>query len=425
MQNPCIIIYNLQQSTMRFYLCVLLAISFQSHVFGQYKIEDSCGMFQLGIIAENLQSDSIGLAVTDCNNPGDKIDTILLTKGKAVITGMINRSTEAILYTNIHSRWMDGPQVIRFLIEPTVMSLHFNMVDSIASGILIEGSQSQREKEIWDSNHSSLLHARENYWNKLSELHNQKNERSDTALYKKLIEFQNKYDALQEVLIAEILRYIKANPDSYYSAFLLYHYKRRIPVDTLETYYTYLTPRVANSDLGKETLGELFKLTDNWAFRQKFLAPDLYKKLKDITTVYDVSLTNLAGTETSISEFKGSYLLIDFWATWCPPCIQNMPYLKRLGGELKNEPLKILSISIDKTQDTWNKSIQKFGYPGIHLWDKNGILSTFFKVTAIPRYILIKPDGTVANEELPQPDDPQLKMILLEQFNERNTENDL
>ncbi len=407
------------------YFWTFLAILFHTYIYGQYKIEDSCGKFRLSIAVENFVSDSIGIAISDCDNPGDKMDTVLLEKGKAVITGTINRATEVILYTNIHSRLMDGPQVIRFLLEPTVITLHFNIISGTASDISIEGSCSQKEKDMWEANHSLLLETRENYWNKLVELQRQKNQHSDTVICKKLSEIQNKFDALQQVVITEILKYIRINPDSYYSAYLLNHYKRSLSVDTLRVYYTYLSAPVANSDLGEETLKELFKLTDDWAFRQKFLQPDLYKKLKEVNTVYDVSLTNTRGIETSLSDFKGYYLLIDFWANWCPPCIHNIPYLKSLSREFKSKPIKILSVSIDQAQETWKKSIQKLGYPGIHLWDRNGILRTFFKVIAVPRYILIKPDGSVANEDLPQPDDPQMKLILVKELNEKSNEKNL
>ncbi len=79
---------------------------------------------------------------------------------------------------------------------------------------------------------------------------------------------------------------------------------------------------------------------------------------------------------------------------------------------MKNRPIKIISVSIDDDIDTWKKSIKKYGFPGIHLWDKSGLLSTFFKVLWVPRYIIINPDGTVANMDAPQAIDPELKLIL-------------
>ncbi len=401
---------------MKFYLFILIVIFFHLDVSGQYSIEDSCGMFTLTILAENLDSDSIGIAISDCESPGDMMDTLRLVKGKTVVKGYINRATEAIIFSNIHSRLLDGPQVVRFLIEPGTVSLNFSAKDSKITNVVIEGSNAQKEKEIWEANHALLLKALENYWNKLIEFHAQNQGKNNLLLEKKLAVLQDKYDALKELLIAEVLDYASTHPDSYFSTFLLYHYKRSIQIDTLKTYFTYLSPNAANCDLGKEILKELLHSTSDWSLRKKFLKPDLYKSLTRTNSIYDVSLPDIAGNELSFSDFAGNFLLIDFWADWCPPCIANIPYLKKLEAELSGKPFKIISVSIDRTEELWRKSIEKYKFPGINLWDNKGLLSMFLKVTAVPRYILFRPDGTISVAELPHPDDPSLKSTILRQL---------
>jgi thiol-disulfide isomerase/thioredoxin len=316
---------------------------------------------------------------------------------------------------------MDGPMVIRFIMEPGNMTLHFTILNDTARNVVIKGSDSQKEKEAWEYDNAPLLQATKGYRNKIIQLVHQKDKKHDSALERNIQVLDNKMDALYELTITEILRYVKKHPHSYFSAYLLNHYKRRIPTDTLETYFSNFDSKIINSDLGKNILDELFKLTDDWAFRQKFTDSTTYKALKKIKTIYDVSLINPEGTETSFSEFKGKVLLIDFWASWCGPCIRNVPYLKKLITSLKDKPFKVISVSIESDKNVWKKSLKKYEFPGIHLFDDKGLLSTFYKVLWVPHYIIVNPDGTVANMDAPQAINPQLKLILDNLLSENNT----
>jgi len=405
---------------MKFLVCVLLEVFFYSQVSAQYKIKDSCASFTLNIQAKNFMSDSIMLSYLDCDKTSND-DTLILSDGKASITGKINRATEGILYTNIRSRWMDGPRVIRFIMEPGEMTLHFSILNDTVQHVVIEGSHSQNQKKGWEEDNASNLKMSKEFLKDYVQLLHQKGSIDSMVLNNKKKYISNKIDALRESLITSGLKYVKKNPDSYFSGYLLYHYKSLIPVDTLEKYFYSLGSNVIYSDFGKFTLEDLFKLTDDWAFRQKFSDSTFYKKLKKIKTIYDISLTNLEGTKTSFSDFKGNIILIDFWSTGCIPCIRNAPYLKKLSAEFKNQHLKIISVSLDENSDTWKKSVKRFDFPGIHLFDSNGLLSTFYKVIWVPRYIIINPDGTVANMDAPQAINPQLKILLENLLNKKKS----
>lgn len=394
---------------MKLFLCFLFTIFCSVQIFAQFKIKDSCANFTIKIDAKNLTSDTILLLYPDCDK---RHDTVILSNGKATITGKVNRATEALLFANIKNRWMDAPSVIRFIIEPADMMLRFEMINDTARDVVINGSHSQKQKEEWQRNHSSLLNLRDKYRDELTQISKENQKIDQREFEKKFQSLDNKFDALTELLIQEVLKYIKTNPDSYFSGYLLAHYIRSYPTDTLKTYFSYLDSKVINSQFGKNILKELFKLTDDWAFRKKFTDSANFEELKRIKTIYDASLTNSKGTKTSFSDFKGEFILIDFWASWCAPCIKNAPYLEKLITEMKDKPFKVISVSIDDNVDTWKKAIKNYGFPGIHLFDEKGLLSTFYKVLGIPRYVIINPDGTVANMDAPQPIDPQLKIVL-------------
>lgn len=401
------------------YLCILINFFCATKVFGQYKIKDSCAAFSLHIEAKNLISDSVMLLYRDC----DKIssgDTLILSDGKGNITGQINRATEGILFTNIRSRWMDGPRVIRFIIEPGKIVLHFTIRNDSARDVIIEGPYSQKEKVAWEADNSQILNMKAIYENEYIKLLHQNGTKDSTALKNRKEIIWNKIGGFRESLITSALNYVKVHPNSYFSGYLLYYYKRNMPTDSLEKYFYDLGPNVIYSDFGKITLEELFKLTNDWTFRKSYSDSSFYEKFRKIKTIYDVSLTDLNGTKTSFSEFKGNFILIDFWSSWCGPCIKNAPYLEKLITVMKNKPIKVISVSIDDGVDTWKKSIKKYCFPGIHLFDDKGLLSTFYKVLWVPRYIIVNPDGTVANLDAPQAIDPQLKIILNNLLDKKN-----
>ena len=394
---------------MKLLIFISLQLFSTAKIFAQYKIIDSCSAFTLNIEAKNLHSDSLRFSYQDC----DKLyiyDTLILSNGKAKITGKINRATEGILFTNMRSWLVDGPRVVRFIIEPGKMTLHFAIRNDSLGSVSIEGSLSQKQKETWEVDNFSILNAKDKLENENIKLIHQDGSKGIEEIKSKEKIVRNQIAVLKQSLITSALKYVKKNPNSFFSGYLLFHYKRSVPTDTLEKYFNYLNSNVINSDFGKFTLEDLFKLTDDSVFRQKFADSATYESLKKINNIYDVSLPNLEGVETNFSEFKGNLLLIDFWATGCAPCIKNVPYLKELIAEMKNEPFKVISVSLDDNIGIWGKSIKKYGFPGVHLFDGGGLLSTWYKVLWVPRYILVNSDGSIADIDAPQPMDPKLKL---------------
>ena len=115
----------------------------------------------------------------------------------------------------------------------------------------------------------------------------------------------------------------------------------------------------------------------------------------------DIDLSLRDGTTTRLSNFKGKYVLLDFWASWCAPCIKEIPFLKEINDEAKTQTteLVIISFSLDDKQKSWldaikSHDIDKEGW--IHASDLLGMGSPaakMFGVTAIPKTVLIDPEG--------------------------------
>ena len=123
---------------------------------------------------------------------------------------------------------------------------------------------------------------------------------------------------------------------------------------------------------------------------------------------------NYKGGKNSLADYKGKYVYIDVWATWCIPCIYEMPYMKEIEKEYEGKNIHFIGISIDRTkdEDRWRKMIAEKQLMGIQLLADNEIDSQFIQdyfIQGIPRFILLDPQGNIVSYDAPRPSEPRLK----------------
>lgn len=139
---------------------------------------------------------------------------------------------------------------------------------------------------------------------------------------------------------------------------------------------------------------------------------------------------NFKGGKTSLADLKGKYVYIDLWATWCGPCLKEIPSLKEVEKEFHGKNIEFVSISVDNgrgykaatpeeslklAHEGWKKMVVDKDLVGMQLFADNGFNSSFvqgYKVNGIPRFILIDPAGNVINADAPRPSSPKLKTVL-------------
>lgn len=115
---------------------------------------------------------------------------------------------------------------------------------------------------------------------------------------------------------------------------------------------------------------------------------------------HDMELPDTTGTKHRLSEYVGSgrYVLLDFWASWCAPCIGSMPGMKKLHDQFAGRGLLIVGISFDNKREAWLSAIRRLNLPWSHLSDLKGwdaAASEIYGVRAIPETVLIAPDGKI------------------------------
>jgi len=125
------------------------------------------------------------------------------------------------------------------------------------------------------------------------------------------------------------------------------------------------------------------------------------------------TLENPAGELTSLKDFRGNYIYIDFWATWCKPCVKEFPDLKRIQNQYKDKNIVFISISIDKPDDKekWKAFVadEKLGGVQLHAdQETKDRLSKALNIKSIPRFILIDSEGKIIDANAARPSNPKL-----------------
>ena len=115
---------------------------------------------------------------------------------------------------------------------------------------------------------------------------------------------------------------------------------------------------------------------------------------------FDFQVTDLNGEPISLSQYRGQVVLLDFWATWCPPCIAEMPNVKATYAKYKNHKFEIIGISLDRAIAPLETYVASEGLTWRQYWDSSVRISNMYNVRAIPSTFLIDGAGIIRRVNL-------------------------
>ena len=112
----------------------------------------------------------------------------------------------------------------------------------------------------------------------------------------------------------------------------------------------------------------------------------------------DFTLHDPDGQPVSLSQFKGKVVLLDFWASWCGPCIGDLPNLRKIKEQVAAQPVVFLNVSLDANEAAWQQAIAIHEIKGVHVRSEQ--VAQAYNVSGIPRYYLVDPQGVIVENDL-------------------------
>jgi peroxiredoxin len=355
-------------------LYFFLIVSIHSFVFAQ-----NHPFVIKGKINTAKAQDMAMLWYPDPTNIGGVKDSVKIKNGMFAFHGSSKLPGKAILYTK------PDYNVLEFIIESGTIRIQSNdsLVNATVTGGPYNKDFNELLKELGPINKKRIETYRQyDIARKALPENADKNE------------FEKSWEQKKQLVSAErkkaLTDFIRQMPDSPVSIEAMQYIGGTAPdAKELNILFESLTGSVQNSPSGIAYKKVLTKLT------QTSIG----------ATAPNFAQTDTSGKLISLSDFRGKYVFLDFWASWCAPCRAEHPALVKTYNEFSNRNFTVLSVSLDQSKNklAWLKAIAKDGLTWTQVSDLKGWANeaaSIYNVQAIPKNYLIGPDGTIIATDL-------------------------
>lgn len=314
---------------------------------------------------------------------GTPIDTIIVENGKFTIEGTADSTCFCMLYSS--------KQVtvnIPFFIEPGNINLRIsdNPLDRRASGT----STNNKWQEL---NDSSMNIARQV---NMIAAYIENNNLSDEEQKEQMLEYKKLFRQFQNLVID----YARKNTDNEFGYFLLTYY------DTMSDTDMHYKDGIIDVDTKLELINKLPReMQKRQALKAVVKHLNQMKAFAEGGKIEDFEMNDINGKPLSIMQEirKNRITVIDFWASWCGPCIGEMPNMVKMYKQYKDKGLGIFGISLDSRQEDWENATKRLGieWPQVSdLQGWNNAAAKMFNIQSIPQTIVVNSEGIILKKEL-------------------------
>ncbi len=179
--------------------------------------------------------------------------------------------------------------------------------------------------------------------------------------------------------------FVERNTQWVAAAVIIYDkYIAHLDVKKATALYGQLNQEVQQSYYGKRIL---YRLESSKRISEGKIAPDF-------------TLSDSSGNLYSLKQFRGKYVLVDFWASWCGPCRKENPTLKEAYRKYAGQGLEIVSISIDQDKRSWLNAVHTDQLQWLQLSDLNRFAVSLYGISSIPKNFLLDPGGVIIAKDL-------------------------
>ncbi len=312
----------------------------------------------------------------------EQLDSAKIIKGKFDFSLDLKSPSIAILMLDHSGNSLSDQQapkdILRFFIEPG--NVKITATDSIAkakvSGLAIADIYSALNKST-SSIEDSLMALNQAF----TLLPNTEKGKEEVVK-----NFQARYLGLLAQRQAKIAEFIVKHPTSYVSLFAL---SADLVTEDMDVALVDNAFNSLSADL------KALPLAQNIAAKL-----ELEKRTGLGVEAFDFEEKTADNIAVKLSDYKGQYVLLDFWASWCGPCRQENPTVVKAYETYKDKKFTVLGVSIDKNKEKWTEAVKKDGLVWTNLLDRSQDIANNYGINAIPKNFLIGPDGKIIAKNL-------------------------